>query len=263
MRFIKYLIIIIIPVIALFHGCESNDKVTNSVCIPQPVNKKVLVEFFTNAGCIPCVQAHNFLDEIAANTCATINDTSVIVISYHAKYPYIFDSLYRANVVQNDARANFYGVSSTPRGMLDGINMGSGFSAPEWSAQINVEFKTTDYLDILLSNNFNPGNDSGVVTAGISLISALPASDNVIHVIISENRVAYITAPNGIKYPSDVMRYMVTGSTGEDISIGPSNVVVKPYGLALNWNAGKCYLTVFIQNKTTKQVFGVARIKVN
>ena len=59
------------------------------------------------------------------------------------------------------------------------------------------------------------------------------------------------------------MRYMVTGTTGEDISVGTNNTVVKNYGLAPNWKSEDCYITVFIQSKSTKQVFGVERIKVN
>ena len=263
MRLIKYLAFLIIPVIAVMHGCESNDKVTNSVCIPQPVNRKVLVEFFTNSGCIPCVAAHSYLDGITANTCTTINHTSVIIISVHTKYPYILDSLYRANISQNDARANYYGVQSTPFASLDGVNMGQ-FSSVDWSSQIDTSFrKAIKYLNITLSNNFNPNTDSGTVTANLDLLSPIPASDNVIHIIITESNIPYITAPNGVKYPDDVMRYMITGSGGEDITIGNSNVVTKPYGLNAKWNKDECYITVFVQSKSTKQVFGVERIKVN
>lgn len=263
MKYIKYLIFLVIPAVIIIHGCESNDKVTDSVCIPQPVNKKVLVEFFTNAGCVPCVQAHGYLDQITENTCTTINDTSVIIISYHTKYPYIFDSLYRQNVLQNDTRANYYGVTSTPKGTVDGISMGTAFAADEWSGQINAEFKTTAYLDIELINTFDPNTDSGTVTANITSLAGLPVSDNVIHFIITQNNVSYVTAPNGIKYPNDVMRYMITGSDGEDITVGSSNTVVKTYGISQNWNADDCYITVFVQSKSTKQVFGVHRVKVN
>jgi hypothetical protein len=263
MKYIKYIILLIIPAIIVIHGCESNDNVTDSVCIPQPVSKKVLLEFFTNAGCIPCVQAHGFLDEINANTCTTINDTSVIIISYHTRYPYIFDSLYRANVPQNDARANYYSVQSTPKGALDGSSLGAAFSSTEWKTQLDVELKTTAYLGISLDNSFAPGTDSGTVTANLSLLNALPVStDNVIHFIITQNNIPYVTAPNGITKPDDVMRTMITGSDGENITIGTSNTVVKGYRLAGNWDADNCYITVFVQNKTTQQVFGVERIKI-
>lgn len=245
-------------------GCESNDNPQNSVYIPQPVNKKVLVEFFTNSGCFPCIAAHNYLDQITGVTGATLNDTSVIIISFHTRYPSITDSLYRANIVQNEARSDYYTINSTPQGRLDGVNMGQ-FSSSTWSSAINQEFKTTKYLNLTLSNAFNPNNDSGIVIAAIQTVSTPPSNqDNVVHVVITESNVPYITAANGIKYPDDVMRYMITGENGEPISLtlGQTAVVSKSYGLRSNWNEDECYLTVFVQNSGSKQVYGVERIKV-
>ena len=259
MKYIKVFLIAALAV--LIHGCESNDTTTNSVYIPQPVNKKVLVEFFTNAGCNPCIAAHGYLDEINQNAGATINDTSVIILSYHTKYPYILDSLYRANVPQNQARCDYYGVNNTPQGKLNGISLGQ-YSSANWSAQINAEFKTTKYLDVVLSNSFDEVLDSGVVTANITLINALPSANNVLHMVIIENNIVYISAPNGITSPDDVMRTMLTGQDGEAVTIGQTNSVSKGYSLNPRWVPEECYIIVFIQNPDTKQIFGVERIKV-
>jgi hypothetical protein len=249
----------------LLTGCESNDNPQSSVYIPQPVNKKVLVEFFTNAGCFPCIAAHNFLDQITEVTGATLNDTSVVIISFHTRYPSITDSLYRANITQNDARSNYYGINFTPQGRLDGVDMGQ-FSPQGWADKINVEFMTTRYLNISLSNTFNPNNDSGMITASVLPVTSLPSSqNNVVHVVITESNVPYITAPNGIKYPDDVMRLMVTGQDGEAISLsqGQTTVVSKSYVLpSYIKNEDECYIVVFIQNSPGKQVYGVERIKV-
>jgi hypothetical protein len=261
MNYIKYLIFILSASTIVYYGCESNDSDPVSVYIPQPVNKKVVVEFFTNSGCNPCIAAHHFLDQITANSGATINDTSIIIVTYHTRYPYIFDSLYRANVVQNQARSDYYGIVATPYGRLDGVNMGQ-YSSADWAAQMNAQLNTTKYLDITMSNTFNSTNDSGAVTINLSLASAIPTSDNVIHIIITENNIPYITAPNGITSPDDVMRYMITGTDGEAISISPSNTITKNYGLASNWNADECFITVFVQSTATQQIFGVERIKV-
>lgn len=258
----KYLRIFYFVIAALLiHGCESNDSTTNSVYIPQPVNKKVLVEFFTNAGCNPCIAAHGYLDEINLNSGATINDTSVIILSYHTKYPYILDSLYRANIPQNQGRSDYYGVNNTPQGRLNGISMGQ-YSSSTWSAQINAEFKTTNYLNITLDNVYDVNLDTGTVTANIQLANALPSSNAVIHMVIMENNVFYPTAPNGITQPDDVMRYMITGTGGQAITIGANNSVSMNYGLNSRWVPEECYIVVFIQNPDTKQVYGVERIKV-
>ncbi|MFZ1702788.1 MAG: hypothetical protein WAT79_00500, partial [Saprospiraceae bacterium] len=71
------------------------------------------------------------------------------------------------------------------------------------------------------------------------------------------------TAPNGITQPDDVMRYMITGTDGQSISIGATNTVSMNYGLNPKWVPGECYIVVFVQNPDTKQIFGVERIKVS
>lgn len=257
MRYIKYLILFPVLLAVLYYGCEGNDIAGSSVCVQLPVNKKGLVEFFTNSGCVPCIDAHNYFDQVTSTT----YDTSLILITYHTKYPYIFDSLYRANILHNQGRSDYYGVSSTPQCRLDGISMGQ-FSADNWSCQINQEFYTAPYLSITLSNSFDPNTYSGTVTANITTLNSLPASDNVLHVIITENNILYVTAPNGITMLNDVMRTMVTGKDGESVTIGQNTVISKGYTISQNWKENDCYITVFIQNPSTKQVFGVERIKV-
>ena len=81
--------------------------------------------------------------------------------------------------------------------------------------------------------------------------------------LITENNISYITSPNGITNPNHVMRNMITGNGGETISVGSGVTVTKSFGIAPNWNEDECYIIVFVQNPTTKQVFGVEKIKVN
>lgn len=268
MNKLKYLIIIFsLSVSIIYFGCESNDALpTNNVTPPPSIDtaKKILVEFFTNAGCIPCVNAHHYLDQITALSGVTYNDTNVIIISTHTQYPSPGDSLYRANPSQSNARTTFYGINFTPQCRLDGTTMGQ-FSSTDWTSQMNAELQTVKYLNISLTNNFISSNDSGVITADISVLSALPsATDNVIHVVITENNVLYVTATNGITHPNDVMRKMLTGNDGQAITLNSgTNTIVTPYKMQTDWVTGNCYLTVFIQNTVTKQVFGVERIKVN
>lgn len=265
MKYNKFLFLLPLLLFAFYSGCESNDAVTNSVYIPQPVNKKILVEFFTNAYCTPCVASHNYWDQVNAVGGVTLNDTSIIIVSYHAKSPNPADSLYRANTTQSDARFDYYGVqlTGTPNNQLDGVYM-QQFSASNYSALLNQEFKTQKYLNLTLSNDFN-GSDSGTVTASITPVSTLPTNDNVIHIIVTENNVSYITAPNHVTHPDDVMRFMPTGTEGQSITLNQNQTTAYSigYGIASNWKKEDCYITVFIQSSGTKQVYGVERIKIS
>ncbi len=261
----KILLMIPLLMLSFYYGCESNDAVTSSVYIPQPVNKKILVEFFTNSYCQPCVNAHNYLDQVNAVGGVTLNDTSVIVLSYHAKSPNPADSLYQANTQQSDARFGYYGVqlTGTPNCQADGVYMGQ-FSSTNYTALLNAEFESTRYLNVALTNNFN-GTDSGTITADITDLVALPAGQNVIHVVITENDVPYVTAPNHVTHPDDVMRYMVTGSDGQNISLSQNQTtsVSIRYGIRSAWKKQDCFINVFVQGVDSRQVYGVERIKVS
>src|SRR5438552_4024019 len=161
----------------LLYSCESNDTSTSSIYIQQPVNRKVLVEFFTNAGCVPCVDVHHYLDGVASQSGVTINDSSVIIASYHWRFPDPHDSLYIQNSQQNDARASYYGIGFTPNTFLDGTYMGQ-FSSSQYSAQLNTEMNTTKYLNITLANVFDSTSDSGAVTVNIQTLVSPPTGSN-------------------------------------------------------------------------------------
>ena len=263
MKNIKY--ILILAAVLTFWGCESNDQLVD-IYTPPPVpldtvQKKILVEFFTNAGCTPCIAAHHYLDGITALSGVTVNDTNVIILSYHTKYPYLGDIIYLANIPQNQGRSDYYGINFTPQGRLEGINMNQ-FSSSGWTAQMNAELNAPIFLDISLSNTYNQATDSGSVTVNISLVNAFPSTDNVLHIIITENNIPYPNAPNGITSPDDVMRNMITGLSGEPITIGQTNSVTKPYVISPAWNEDECFVMAFVQNPTTREVFGVERVKV-
>jgi len=262
--FRKAIILVTASFVLCLWGCQSNDAVSTAVYIPKPVNKKVLIEVFTNSFCFPCVNADNYLDQITSVGGVTYNDTSVIPLCYHVNNPSPLDSLYQQNTQQSDERFNqYYGVYVTPTLELDGSSMGQ-YSASTWTALIDAEFETQKYLTVTLSNTFN-GTDSGSVTANITPAGALPTNDNVLHMVIVEDSVPYITAPNGIHYPSHVMRYMITGGGGQSVSLNANQTatITNRYGTSSRWNKDKLYIIVFVQCVSTKQVYGVERIKMD
>jgi len=263
MRFRKIIILTIISGFFQLSGCLYNDDITNIINNPSTYKKKVLVEFFTNSGCTPCVAAHEYLDGITALSGVTSNDTNVIIISYHTRYPFSYDSLYRANVPHNDARISYYGVTFTPQGRLDGVSLGL-FNTNDWTAAINFELGAKNYTAITLSKTYDTLSRTGNVGAEVNTISPIPDADIVVHLVITENSVPYITASNGVKYPNDVMRTLLTGENGESITLlnGQQTLVNKDFTIQNNWNQDNCYITVFFQSILSKVIYGVERIKV-
>ncbi len=246
-------------------GCESNDSVTSSIYIPQDVNRKVLFEFFSNHRCEPCIQPHrSFLEPLEIAAGITINDTAVVLVSFQFRYPGQDDSIYRANVLHNDARASYYSVGGAPAGYSDGSYMGQ-YSYTLWSDQLGNAMNSTKYIDIRMTNDFNSAIDSGTVTAYVQTLVQPPANDNVIHVIVTEDHVPYVTASNGITMYGAVMRYMETGTGGAQIKLvlGQTVNFSVPYGIRNTWKVDDCNIVIFVQSTSTKQVYGVEKIKVN
>jgi len=225
------------------------------------VNRKVLVEFFTNAGCIPCVEPHNFFDLIHNQSGVTVNDSSVIIISYHYRFPDPRDSLYIQNSAQNSARATFYGINFTPNVFLDGTYMGQ-YSSTQYTNQLNLEMNTTRYLNIRLVNVFDSTKDSGMVTAHIETLVSPPTGNNYIYVVIKESNISY-SLTNGITNFNDVVRRIANGSSGVQINLVQGQAVTysSAYGLAPHWNAEDCEIVVFVQDDL-KNIYGVERIGV-
>lgn len=263
---LKILSVTVILTVIIFQGCESNDTSVNSVYIPQPVARKTLFEFFSNSACIPCIEPHrSFLEPLEEARGVTINDTSVVIISYQVNFPNPLDSIYFQNPEENNARRLYYNVAAAPQGNDDGNYMGQ-YSYTEWSSKLNASMNTTVYLNITISNTFNSSNDSGTVTAHINTVTQPPTGqNNKVHVVLIENNVHYVTAPNGITLYNGVMRDMVDGPDGANISLsaGQTTDYSISYGVRSNWKVNDCYLVVFVQNLDTKQVYGVERIKVN
>lgn len=263
---LKILSAAVILTVIIFSGCESDDTSVNSVYIPQPVARKTLFEFFSNSGCIPCIQPHrSFLEPLEEARGVTINDTSVILISYQVNFPTAQDSIYFQNPQENDARRLYYNVIAAPQGNDDGSFMGQ-YSYTEWSGKLNLSMNSTAYLNISISNNFNSGTDSGTVTAHVNTLVQPPTNqNNKIHVVLIENNVHYVTATNGITLYNGVMRDMVDGPDGANINLSAGQTVDYSvnYGIRNSWKTDDCYLVVFVQNLGTKEVYGVERIKVN
>jgi hypothetical protein len=257
-------IIVLILLFSILIGCESNDNPQNSIYIPRPVNKKVLVEYFSNSNCQPCIAAHKYFIEPIENAAGqTINDTALIFLSWQFKYPNINDSIYWANPVQNAYRANFYSVLGAPYGALDGNYMGS-FSSTDWTNEVNAEFKTTKYVNFNLSGSYDSISRNGSVTAAVQTLVAPPTSDNVIHFILAESKVMYISAPNGIKEYNDVMRSMITDTTGVSITLtqGATTTLTESYNINSKYVDFNCSIIIFIQSQSTKQIYGVEKIGV-
>ena len=72
----------------------------------------------------------------------------------------------------------------------------------------------------------------------------------------------YVSAPNGITSYNDVMRYMVNDTLGETISLnsGSTASVTDNFSVNTKFNDMNCSIIVFVQSRSTQQVFGAEKM---
>jgi hypothetical protein len=209
-----------------------------------------LVEHYTNSRCPSC-GANNpgFYTKALPYFNKNVNH-----VSYHPSFPYSSCELYKANTVENEARANYNGAQSTPTYILNGkgglksvASMTTAILDAEKAAKSPIEVKVKEI--------------SGVAgwTANIKIkgYGTLTGTNYVLMAALCEKTLNY-NAPNGEKVHHDVFRKMLTSVTGNNIlampTVGTEAEINLNYTLNPNWNANEMYVLAWVVDPTTKEV---------
>ena len=165
----------------------------------------------------------------------------VAVIRYHVWWPGINDPFYQANISENTARTNFYGITGVPGGRTDGQDIGFGEGA------VAQRLAVSSPLTISLTGTYNSGNRQGSVRAHVVNTSTGTVSGT-LHFVVTENGIPY-TAPNGERIFNNVMRDMLPDANGQSISVpaGGTLDTARAFTLGSGWVADSCNLVVFVQ----------------
>jgi hypothetical protein len=254
MKFIKIFFVLIIAVV--FYSCEFNNNPATS--ISGIVKRKVLVELSTNVNCVNCPPSDDYLALIdTAIAGITSSDTSVITLRMHSS---IFngDPFYQFNIPINSARQNYYFVYSNPWGILNGSRM-PAFNSQTWTNSINLALAQDETQEISYTNSFDSVTRNGTINISISQVSGSPASDLKLHVAIVESKLYYGGGSNGEVWFNNVLRDLITGGAGQDISLPFSSSI--NYTLMNNINPANADIIIFTQSLSSKEVFVVRKLK--
>ena len=220
-------------------------------------NSKVLIEFFTNTSCIPCVPANLFLDKIYKQQGITSNDADVVAIRTHTTL-FPNDPFYLFNPAANDARQNYYSAGSfNPQGYINGTFMGI-FSEGPWTNLINTTFGALSNFAITYNNTYNTSTRQGTLTVTVHQLSGSQVPDLVLNVAITEDELMY-AAPNGETEFENTLRDLLTPTAGEMVSVnvGQSDSFTYNYTLNPQINDQHTNIVMFIQSTSSKEVFAV------
>ncbi|MFA5405248.1 MAG: hypothetical protein WC358_09965 [Ignavibacteria bacterium] len=254
MKFIKIFLVLTLAVI--FSSCEFNNNPASNTSVI--VNRKVLVELSTNVNCVNCPPTDRFLAAIDTGIAnITSCDTNVITMRLHSS---IFpgDPFYNFNKPINLSRQLYYVVQSNPWGLLNGLRMPS-FNSQTWANSMNLALAENETQSLSFTNTFDTSTKNGTINISISQISGSTASDLKLHVAIVESKMYYGGGSNGEKWFNNVLRDLVTGQSGSDISL--------PYNASINYTLmngivpANADIIIFTQSLSSKEVFVVRKLK--
>jgi len=178
-------------------------------CDDDPFNncedaKSVLVEVFTNVGCIPCVPVNHVLDEIMHDY-----TQNVTMIRYHWNQPLPFDPMYNYNQIDVESRRTMYNVPFCPVVVINGSHILFGQGPVENDATSIVLSEIAQETNLYLGHTVNLVEDSILVDIEVYPFSTL---DDIVKVwaFVVEDSI-YYDAPNGESIHMQVMRDLNSG----------------------------------------------------
>jgi len=218
-------------------------------CFSQ-VQKKVIVEHFTNTVCSVCAVKN---PELYSNL---NNYPHVMHIAYHPSSPYSSCLLNQHNVSENDARTNYYGIyGATPRLVIQGevTSPNVSFSGAEtFTAYFNQESEVSMQL-----NQTKFGLDSIQVNLIIKTeVSHNYTTENLL-VGLAEDTIFY-SSPNGEDEHYDVFRKAFSSINGDAVTIpgnvGDSVVLTWMVNSHLEWDLSRIFAYAILQTDTKELI---------
>jgi hypothetical protein len=210
--------------------------------------RKVLIEEFTSATCIPCVTAGPILNKAVKD-----NNGMVLTIRYHMNYPKLGDPMNIANKDENNKQREKYGVSGIPDARINGDITIAPTQESEVKRGVSDELKTKSPLSILVNQSINNQEvtDSVFVTAGNSWIGD---GTYKLYCTLIQNHLYYndtIPNTNGEKEFFDVFVKTLPNLLGENFSIKKGETKNYVFKYSINsplWEVNKIFAIAYVQD---------------
>ena len=182
----------------------------------QQVNRKPLVEHFTQASCGPCATQNPTL----YNTLNNFGSGNYVKITYQTSWPGV-DPMNAQYPAGPDVRRRLYGITGVPNAVLNGGNAAGPNAAVTATTLSNAASLMSDF-EIRPSHRYLTGRDIEVTVIVKNVGSTTQAAGKLLHSAMTEEDVTYATAPgsNGETEFFYVVRNMYNASTGASSTAG-------------------------------------------
>lgn len=183
-----------------------------------------------------------------------------MVIGYHISSSYPF---YTAEASQ---RASYYGIGGTPIVRIDGTIQETGGVAfpgtmyPIYRHHLTTRAAVSSPLVINLTCSYDPGSNTGTVTATVENTTSSAASGN-LHFAVIENNIPYNW--QGMTDVDHVLRDMVPNATGTAVTVPANDTIIRSQGFTIDntWDENQCYVVSFVQG-SSRDIYQGAEIQI-
>jgi hypothetical protein len=230
-------------------------KVDNAANVTS-ASKVVIIEDFANVSCNPCVISNKILESL---TEITYGRSKLVAVKFPTNFPAPNDLFYLAAKEICDARISYYNVFFAPTTVIDGVLKPISTDSNSVKVAVDSRLSITPRFNINIGASLE-GDYSVNVDVKFIDTSSINLSDLVIHTVLTETDIEFEQAPgsNGETKFYDVTRLMLPSKDGTPIrQLIDQGELTFTFEDALlsSWNLEKLNFVVYIQNKTTKEIF--------
>ena len=232
-----------------------NIKVDNSLSVTA-ASKVVLIEDFANVSCNPCVTSNIIIEKL---TNETYGRTKLVAVKFPTNFPAPNDLFYLAAKEICDSRISYYNVFFAPTTVIDGVLKPISTDSTSVKAAIDSRLSVTPRFDVKINATLE---GDYIINVNVKFIdtTAINMNDLILHTVLTETDIEFEQAPgsNGETKFFDVTRLMLPtkegGSLRQLIDQGELSFQFED-ALLSSWDLEKINTVVFIQEKTSKEVF--------
>jgi hypothetical protein len=220
------------------------------------VQKRVLVEHFTQASCPPCAAQNPAFNDMLFD-----NWEKLVTIKYQTSWPG-FDPMNEQNPGEVQSRVDYYGVTGVPNVIMGGT-LDAGTAGQATVSQIdNIHAEMTP-IEMDMSHSISADLDSMFITAVIKNVSAeeFNPGNTVAHIAIIEQELIFPEPPGSTDEADfyNVMRKMLPNANGTSIgAIAAGDSTVLEFAVALPdyiYDYSQLGAIGFVQNNSSQEVY--------